>query len=277
MEIPILLIPLFSPQPTNPLVDAIIVGWIGVGVGAVLSIIAIIVMLRQLYYAKQRQYKEISYSKLTEVPVVSVDTRAEREKVKIYYDNNEVKDMRLVILKVWNSGTLDVKIYRQDEKTEDFETPFWFIFEGSNVIARSILETVPLDGVIEKQDLETYHQNPDPKPNAISLPHCLLKPNQAFMLRVLLTGSKEEIKIEGKLVNCEFKKYKFSEGSRLPSGLLIVLILLFLTVSGILLFTTVIGIISTTIISSFFQVLIIMLVAIIGFYFGGRAPKDTSQ
>jgi hypothetical protein len=229
----ITLLELLPPQPTptvtpplpspNPYLEpSAILTYIGIGVAAVLTIIGIFIMWRQLYYGKKRQYKELSYSKLADVPLVSVDTRAEREKIQIFYDKKEVKDIRLVLLKVWNSGTQDTKIYRHNEQPDDpFETPYWFIFEGRTVIARSVLESEPPSGVIEKPDLETYRQNPDPRTNAISLPHCLLKPKKAFTLRVLLTGPVSEIKTEGQLVDCELKEYKFSEKRPSPQLLFV--------------------------------------------------------
>lgn len=198
---------LSQSSSSSLLSDPTLLSWIAIGVG----IITIIIMLRQLYYGKRRQYKEISYSKLADTLLISVDTRAEREKIRILYNNKEVKDMHLVILKIWNSGTIDLPIYKYDEQTESFEKPYQFIFERRTLVARSVLETEPLSGVIEKRDLEAYQLSIEPETNTISLPHCLLKPKQAITLRILLTGLPSELKTEGKLANCELKEYGLIE------------------------------------------------------------------
>ena len=88
-----------------------------------------------------------------------------------------------------------------------FESPYWFVLERRSVIARSILETDP-PHFIEKHDAEVYNQTPDPRPDAVSLPHCLLKPKRSFTIRMLLTGPKGGIKTEGQLVDCDLKEYQ---------------------------------------------------------------------
>lgn len=193
-----------TPEPNPWLTPTAILTYVVIGI----AIIAVIFAWRQVYYAKRRQYKELTYSVLVDTPILSVDTRVEREKIHIFYDQQEVKDTSLVLLKVWNSGTEDVRIYRHDEQPADsFESPYWFVLERRSVIARSILETDP-PHFIEKHDAEVYNQTPDPRPGAVSLPHCLLKPKRSFTIRMLLTGPTGGIKTEGQLVDCDLKEYQ---------------------------------------------------------------------
>jgi uncharacterized membrane protein len=200
-----------TPSSTNPWLEPpSIIAYIAI----LVAIIGTAIMWRQLYYGKLRKYKELTWSMLADTPLISIDSRAEREKVQILYDGHEVEDIHLVLLKIWSSGTDDVEIYSRDEQPiNQFEIPYWFIFEERTVKARSVSETDP-PGIIEKQDLEAYNQHPDPETNAISLPHCLFKPKRAFTLRVLLTGKAGEIRTRGQLVGCEVKEYKSSDAVR---------------------------------------------------------------
>src|SRR5258706_2604387 len=92
--------------------------------------IGIAIMWRQLYYGKRRQYKELTWSKLVDTPLISIDSHAEHEKIKILYDEHEEEDINLVQLEVWSSGTEDLEIYSRDEQPSNpFEAPYWFGFE----------------------------------------------------------------------------------------------------------------------------------------------------
>ena len=94
MFMPLALAP--PPQQPNPYLEpASIIAYVAIGI----AIIGTIIMWQQLHYGKRRQYKEFTYSKLVDTPLISVDTRDEREKIQIFYDKHEVNDMYLALLK----------------------------------------------------------------------------------------------------------------------------------------------------------------------------------
>ena len=169
---------------------------------AILGIITTVVIGIPVYLKKPPR-KEISYQVVSDAPIANVDRRVE-DKVKLIYEDkgsgNEINDARLLILKVWNSGSSEIKVWKVgDEKVEDFNKPIVFKFEGREVVNITGVETDPHNDVIEPEDLETYKKTLQLEPDSIGLPHCSLKPKQSISLSVLLKGSKGRIVAKGKL------------------------------------------------------------------------------
>jgi hypothetical protein len=129
--------------------------WVNaVGIPGIIATLIVAIVI----YRMQRPRKEISYQVVSDAPLANVDRRVE-DKVKLIYEDkgsgNEINDARLLMLKVWNSGRSDIKIWKVgDEKVEDFEKPIVFQFEGREVVNITEVETDPHNDVIEQEDLE---------------------------------------------------------------------------------------------------------------------------
>src|SRR6266702_8304102 len=88
------------PSSTNPWLEpSSILAYITIAVAIVAAVISIAIMWRQLHYGKQRKYREFTWSNLIDTPMLSIDSQAEREKIKIIYDGPEVEDINLIQLK----------------------------------------------------------------------------------------------------------------------------------------------------------------------------------
>ncbi len=123
-----------------------------------------------------------------------------------------INDLSVFLIKVWNSGTLDVKVWNSkdiEDQKEKFEEAISFQFEGRKVVDWGVVETNPSAGVIEQNDLQNYlPPNPRPETNSelVDLPRCLLRPHQSFTVRILLAGPKGKVLRKGKLVDGEVRE-----------------------------------------------------------------------
>src|SRR5947208_7078313 len=98
-------------------------------------------------FRKQRNRKEISYEVVSNAPIASINKEV-KDKVEILYEGKPVKDLSLLVLKVWNSGNVAVK-------PEDFIEPIKFKFEGRTIISRDLLDTEPKD-LIDPMDIGKF-------------------------------------------------------------------------------------------------------------------------
>ena len=130
---------LVNTPPYDPLRDTV---WqfIGVVVAILIGIAAIIIAFKS--YRQQRHRKEITYQVVSDAPIASVN-KAVENRVEIRLDGNPVKDARLLVLKVWNSGNVAIK-------SEDYFEPIMFEVEGGKVVGSDVLETEPSDLINQK-------------------------------------------------------------------------------------------------------------------------------
>ena len=93
-----------------------------------------------LIYARTRKFKEISYEVMTVASLL--DIREEiRGQVKIVFDNIEVDQVHLIIIKIINSGTNAIKV---PDTFSSLERPINFSFgEKANVLSAKVGETNP--------------------------------------------------------------------------------------------------------------------------------------
>jgi hypothetical protein len=100
-----------NPIPSTP--------WYSLNIGDILAFISILVAI--VLYLKSNKKKSLSYCLVSDTPIVSVKKKGISEDIKILYKDKVVHDVRVIILKVWNSGEIPI------EKT-DFEQPLNFIY-----------------------------------------------------------------------------------------------------------------------------------------------------
>ena len=70
--------PATTPEPNPWLTPTAILAYVGIGI----AIIAVLFAWRQIYYAKRRQYKELTYSILVDTPLsVSIHGLSEKKSI----------------------------------------------------------------------------------------------------------------------------------------------------------------------------------------------------
>jgi hypothetical protein len=184
---------------TNPLQDA---GWIGVIVAVIIGIATIVATVAVTVWAvrKQGNRKEIAYEVRTDTPIVSINEEV-KDRIKIEFDGQPVEAMSLLNLKVWNAGDVSVK-------TDDYVDPLTFTFAGRKVLDVSILSMEP-ENLIKAEDLKKFLEANKPlqshEKETIELPKFHLNSKKrtgledTLTLKVLLSGSKGSIKVEGRI------------------------------------------------------------------------------
>lgn len=199
-------------------------------------------------FLKQRIKKEITYRILADAPIASLNQLLAninaqiKDRLQILFDGKPVENLRVLIIKVWNSGNVDVWLLNSkdaDVKHEEGDKPIRFEFKGRRVVGIVGLETEPKDDVIDPEDLKAYFTQfslTSLQLEFIELPHCILKPKQSIELTLLITGNEGEIIRRGKLFNGKIVPYSYKEDdSKIGYTILLiffVIITLFLSVAA---------------------------------------------
>jgi hypothetical protein len=121
--------------------------------GVIITIISFIFAI--VFYRRQRIFKEISYQVLSDAPIVNIDKRV-KDKIRIIYadkdSSEDINDAHLLVLKAWNSGKVDVKVWNSKDpivKHEDYEVPIGFEFKGRKVLSYGVEpEPCPVPDII---------------------------------------------------------------------------------------------------------------------------------
>lgn len=149
------------------------------GIGAIIAIpIAVIAtIIAFLAYRQQHQRKEITYEIVSDAPIISVN-KALEGRIEILLDKNPVKNARLLIMNLRNSGNVSIR-------HEDYFEPIKFEFQKTTIISTDIIETQP-QGLLDPQSLKTFLKV---GANFVELPPFPLNPRDSIGFSILLSGS----------------------------------------------------------------------------------------
>lgn len=151
-------------------------------VGAVLSIGGIVdtVAVARVYGRKKLTYRVVSYR-----PLLSPGKEVSG-KVKIYYEDQLVHGVHLVLIHVRNSGRIPIEV-------GDYDKRLGFVFdEGAQILSAEIVGTKPAD--VETTVIVEQRK--------VLLCPALLNPGWGLALQILLSkpGRSEGIQAEGRIV-----------------------------------------------------------------------------
>jgi hypothetical protein len=146
-------------------------------------------------FRKQRIKKEISYQIISDAPIASINKEV-ADRVEVTFDGKPVKDMSLLVLKIWNSGNVAVK-------TEDYFEPINYEFAGRTVVGSDLLSTEPED-LIDPKVIGTFLTQGQ---ESIELPKFPFNSMETISLKILLTGSKGEICRRGRIADGKIIEY----------------------------------------------------------------------
>src|SRR5947209_5346897 len=131
MLLNILLNTLFPP-PYDPLRDPV---WQFIGVAVALLIGIVAIFIATISYRQQQRRKEITYQVISDAEIASVH-KALENRIEIRLDGDPVKDARLLVLKVWNSGNSSII-------AEDYFDPLKFEVIEGKILSSEVLKTEP--------------------------------------------------------------------------------------------------------------------------------------
>jgi hypothetical protein len=156
-------------------------------INATIAILAIIIPV--LIYRKKQNQRGITYQVISNTSILNFKEDI-KGRVQVLFDNKPVGDVRLVILKIWNSGNIPIL-------PNEHIDPLKFDF-GKNVeiLDTDVLETVP--GDIKENAKASL------KPNAggFILEPLLLNSNDSITLNVLVAQPllTEDIRVNARIV-----------------------------------------------------------------------------
>lgn len=101
--------------------------------GVIVGILGVVVTVIIFYLQKNR--KRLAYQVLTETPLLSVGDEI-KGRVKITYDNKDIQNVHLVVIKIENIGNVDIA-------ATDFARPMAVTFPNSEVLSTEVSETFP--------------------------------------------------------------------------------------------------------------------------------------
>ena len=101
--------------------------------GVVISVVTALITIS--IFLLQRKNKRLTYTVLTETPLLSVDDEI-KGKIKIKYGRKNIQNIHLVLLKIQNQGNVDIA-------SSDYEKPIIFSFEDSEILSIEAVDVSP--------------------------------------------------------------------------------------------------------------------------------------
>jgi hypothetical protein len=201
-----------------------------------------------------KEKKEISYSIITDTPVIRVKEDVEKD-IEIFFKGKAVRNVRLVELKIWNSGNVQIE-------KEHYEKPISFLPSAvehkGKLLYLKIIDKDPEDLPVKNSLL--YN-----KENMIGLPKILLHRRDSVTIKMLLADYDEEITVTGRIVGVPRIKEVITNNQSVSDHLKTGLIFFFV---GFFIFVTTIAILDLLHMRDLkYIVFIVYLVLMIAFYF----------
>ena len=98
-------------------------GW-QIAINAAIGLLTIIVSI--IIYRRQRNRRSITYEVVSDTPILSLKEEI-KGRVQVLFDTKPVGEVRLVILKIWNSGDSPIL---PNEYIEPIKTPSRIMCKG---------------------------------------------------------------------------------------------------------------------------------------------------
>ncbi len=153
------------------------------------SIGLLTIFVSVMIYRKQQNRRSITYRTISATSLLSVGEEVKGE-VKVLYKGKAVSNVRLIILKMWNSGNMPIL-------PQEYIEPIKFEFgDHEEILDVDVLETMPSD---IKNKVKTSLKS-DTK--SVTFEPLLLNRNDSITFKVLLTQSKliKKIDVSGRIV-----------------------------------------------------------------------------
>lgn len=141
-------------------------------------------MIALFIYWKQRQKKSLSYTIVSDAPLLSVDEEI-ADHVEIKYHKTPVKNLRVIIIKIWNSGN-------QPIRSSDYEEMIHFPFLNTDSKPRPVGLVSPSVIATEPENLPVVLAM-DGKRMGISQE--LLNPGDSVTMKIVMADVEKELKV----------------------------------------------------------------------------------
>jgi hypothetical protein len=150
-------------------------------IGAILTLITVVISIYA--YFKQRGTKHIHCEVVSNSSVVSI-SNAIKPDIQIFYKGKLTDDLRLIIIKLQNTGTLPIS-------SKDYEESIQIYFgEAADILDIELVEFSP------KSLVPQFTNNV----NTLILKPLLLNPNDMFILKVIARKASEIIEVKARIL-----------------------------------------------------------------------------
>jgi len=140
-------------------------------VGVVVAVIALIIPI--VIFIIQNRKKQLSYEIISKNPLLTTREKIEG-KIKVFYEENEVENVRFLSIKLINSGNIGIP-------ANDYERPITFILPtDSKILSSEIISTNP----------DTLTTDITIKENEISIRPVLMNAKDSLTFKVIYSESK---------------------------------------------------------------------------------------
>jgi hypothetical protein len=164
----------------------------------IIGIAAIVFTL--FVYRWQKVRKVLSYNVITNQSLLTVHEEAKGE-IKILYNGNEIKNPRMMIISVKNTGNTPVR-------EEDYVEPLSFVFSsGVEMLAVEMIDRKP-------EYLKIVYKNPNSsQKNILELAKLLLNAKDQFTIKFILANAplSSNCEMRARIVGCSIQQ-AFSPG-----------------------------------------------------------------
>jgi hypothetical protein len=150
-------------------------------IGAVLALIAVVISI--YVYVKQRGTKHILCEVVSNSSVVDI-SKAIKPDIQIFYKGKLTSDLRLIIIKLQNTGTLPIS-------SKDYEESIQiYLGEDADILDVELVEFSP-------KSLTPQFTN---NVNTLTLKPLLLNPRDMFVLKVIARKASETIEVKARVL-----------------------------------------------------------------------------
>lgn len=150
-------------------------------IGAFIAIVTIAISI--VIYFKQRNRKKLSYEILSCTDILSTEENIEDD-VQLSYKGKIVEDVKLLVLRIFNSGNLPVV-------SVDYEKPISIEFgKDTGVLTAEVIKKDP-DNVQSTVGIEDH---------VITLYPALLNPGDSITIKMLVTKYEKELQVNSRII-----------------------------------------------------------------------------
>jgi len=181
---------------------------------AVIGLLGIVVAVA--IYLLQRNKKRLTYTVVTETPMLSID-EALKGKIEIKYEKKRIQNIYLVILKIENKGNVDIA-------SVDYEQPIVFSFPDSEILNVEIIDVSPKNlKPIITTELSRFIINP-----------ILLNKKDYIVSKLLLSKYERKIDVDARIIGVkDVGRVNIAKENWIAENFWVILVLLILLLGSV--------------------------------------------
>ena len=150
-------------------------------IGALIAVVTVVISI--IIYFKQRNCKKLSYEILSNTAIMSTEEKI-KDDIQLSYKGKVVKDVKLLVLRIFNSGNLPVV-------SADYEKPISIEFgKETRVLTAEVIKKSP-DNLQSTISIENQ---------VVTLYPALLNTEDSITIKMLVTKYEKELQVNSRII-----------------------------------------------------------------------------